>query len=194
MTGALANAINRHMTPQAFQRHADDWYVEPSWCWQALYSTVPPGTLEGTVLDPACGGGTGLEYCAASGITAMGSDIADRGAGIAGLDFLAPKYPLRADNIITNPPYRLTVEFAYQALMYAPNAVALLVPLPFLASQRRYELFSTTPVAHVVVLSRRPSMPPGGMGIKASGGKEDYVWIVWRHDHEGAPSIHWAKP
>ena len=190
MGGALANTLHRHVT-QDYERDERDWYVEPSWCWRALFETV---TITGTVLDPACGGGTGLEYCAANGIHAMGSDIVDRGAGIAGLDFLANGYPLRADNIISNPPYRLTVEFAYQALLYANRSVALLVPLPFLCSQRRYELFANTPVAHVVALSRRPSMPPGGRGIKVGGGKEDYCWIVWEHDHEGPVHMHWAKP
>lgn len=190
MGGALANTLHRHVT-QDYERDERDWYVEPSWCWRALFETV---TITGTVLDPACGGGTGLEFCAANGIHAMGSDIVDRGAGIAGLDFLANGYPLRADNIISNPPYRLTVEFAYQALLYANRSVALLVPLPFLCSQRRYELFANTPVAHVVALSRRPSMPPGGRGIKVGGGKEDYCWIVWEHDHEGPAHMRWAKP
>lgn len=190
MSGALANTINRHVT-QDYERDERDWYVEPSWCWRALFETV---TIEGTVLDPACGGGTGLEWCAANGVHALGSDIIDRGAGTWVGDFLAPKYPLRADNIICNPPYRLTVEFAYQALLYARCKVALLVPLPFLCSQRRYGLFTETPVAHVVVLSRRPSMPPGGQGIKATGGKEDYAWICWDHDVVDAPVIHWAKP
>ena len=189
--GALANAINRHVT-QDFERHADDWYVEPDWCWSALFNAVP---IKGTVLDPACGGGTGVKWCEANNIPAFGSDLVDRGAGIMTADFLSSSYPLVADNIVCNPPYKLTVEFAYQALQRARRRVALLVPLPFLCSQRRYELFANTPVSDVVILSRRPSMPPGGMGIKASGGKEDYCWIVWTIGHEGAPArIHWAKP
>jgi hypothetical protein len=190
MTAALENAINRHVTRE-FKRHADDWYVEPAWCWGALFSNV---RIEGTVLDPCCGGGTGLEYCAAHGINAIGSDLVDRGAGMVAADFLSREYPLIADNIVTNPPYRLTVEIAYQALHRARRKVALLVPLPFLCSQRRYELFSATPVSDVVILSRRPSMPPGDAGVRATGGKEDYCWVVWDHDVIGAPVIHWAKP
>jgi hypothetical protein len=193
MTAALDNAINRHGT-QDYEREALDWYVEPSWCWDVLHACAPV-LFTGSVLDPACGGGVGLSWCHAHGVTAMGTDVVDRGAVMAGVeDFLTPDYPYVADAVITNPPYRHMEAFALQALRVARQFVALLTPLPFLCSQRRHTLFTTTPVAGVIILSKRPSMPPGGQGITAKGGKEDYAWIIWRHGHEGLPVIHWAMP
>lgn len=193
MTALLANAINRHVT-QDYEREERDWYVEPAWCWDVLH-VAAPWLFEGSVLDPACGGGTGVEWCRAHGVWVRGSDLVDRGAGDAhGLDFLAPDYPFTSDAVITNPPYRHTVDFIHRALSIARVGVAVLVPLPTLCSQKRFHLFMGTPVHSVVVLSKRPSMPPGGQGIKATGGKEDYCWIIWRHGYEGAPCIHWAMP
>lgn len=189
---ALECAINRHRT-ERFQRERNDWYVEPAWCWSVLESTAP-WLFTGTVLDPCCGGGTGLEWCRARGIRAIGSDIVDRGAGACIADFLAPDYPWRAESVICNPPYKYAVEFAYKALEVAERSVALLVQLPFLASQRRFHLFAGTPVAGVIILSKRPSMPPGGVEAGPQGGKEDYCWIIWRHGYEGEPAIHWAMP
>lgn len=191
MTGpVVSQALYRHSTG-GYEREISDWYVEPAWCWDVLFDLVD---MSGTVLDPSCGGGTGLEWCRARGVHAIGSDIVDRGAGACVADFLAPDYPWTADNVICNPPYKLTVDFAHKALAVTRRRVALLVPLPFLCSQRRYPLFRDTPVSHVIVLSKRPSMPPGGRGIRASGGKEDFCWIVWTLGHEGAPALLWGKP
>lgn len=192
MTGALANAINRH-GGREYERERHDWYVEPSWCWDVLHATAP-WVFKGTVLDPACGGGTGVDWCRRHGIEATGSDVVDRGAADFVADFLAPAYTWPTDAVVSNPPYRHMEAFARKALTVARHSVALLVPLPFLGSQRRHELFNSTPVASVIILSKRPSMPPGGLGIKATGGKEDYAWCIWRHGHDGLPTIQWAMP
>lgn len=183
-------ALLRHKTGD-YGRHAEDWYVEPGWTWDVLFDKVP---FVGSALDPACGGGTGLDALRRHGFDPLGSDIVDRGCGAHIHDFLEPDYPLLADNVITNPPYKLAEAFAERALEIGAKSVALLVPLPFLASQRRHALFARTPVATVVILSRRPSMPPGGNVIEAKGGKEDYAWIVWRRWHRGPAAILWGMP
>lgn len=183
-------ALLRHRTGD-YERHAEDWYVEPAWCWDVLFDRI---AFYGTILDPACGGGTGLERSAAHGYLAIGSDIVDRGCGGQTFDFLAPDYPYRAENVVCNPPYRLAAEFARKGLQIGAKRVALLVPLPFLASQGRYSLFAESPVSHVVVLSKRPSMPPGGQEIAATGGKEDYCWVVWSRDRAARPVILWGMP
>lgn len=184
-------ALLRHRTGD-YERQAEDWYVEPAWCWEVLFDVVRfPG---GLILDPACGGGTGLERARARGYHAVGSDIVDRGCGACVADFLSPDYPLRDCAVATNPPYRLAEQFARRALEIEAPMVALLVPLPFLASQRRRPLFTTSPVSRVVVLSKRPSMPPGGLDLPPTGGKEDYCWVVWDRAHTEPPVISWGMP
>jgi hypothetical protein len=190
MTTAANKALLRHRTGD-YERHAEDWYVEPGWCWDVLFSNL---RFSGLVLDPACGGGVGLSRCREHGLDAIGSDIVDRGCGARIHDFLTEDYPLRANHVISNPPYKLAAEFARKALAIGARDVALLVPLPFLASQRRRTLFTHLPVRHVIVLSKRPSMPPGGGGVEAKGGKEDFCWCVWHRGQTGAPTILWGMP
>jgi hypothetical protein len=61
----------------------------------------------------------------------------------------------------------------------------VLAPLKWAASQGRYALFSRPEMERVVILSRRPSIPPGallqakGEGIR-KGGSIDFAWYLWR--------------
>ena len=67
------------------------------------------------------------------------------------------------ENIATNPPFRHAVKIIEHGLAHVADGgrVATLVPVNFLASQGRYSLFSRPETDAVLVLSRRPSMPPG---------------------------------
>lgn len=192
--------VKRHRD-RLYERESNDWYIEPAFCWQRLFELV---SFRGGLLDPAAGRGTSLEVARAFGYRAFGTDLVQRAPAIlGGFDFLDPDYRLMAPfwtpNIISNPPYNeQTVPFIRQALRLASYRVAMLVQSPFLYSQGRYELFTSTPVSHVIHFSRRPSMPPGDLLvdglIKAKGGKEDYCIVVWTKGWRVDPATLWAKP
>lgn len=158
-----------------FDRVEDDYYVEPAWCSEALIAAHP---FVGDVWDPACGSGTIPKAFVAAGYDARGSDLRERGAGPVRdflADDLAPEQ--RPYNIVTNPPYSTAVPFIRKAIGLAKADVAVLVRLDFLSSQRRMVLVNEA--AAIYVLSKRPSMPPGGSTAPARGGQHDYCWIVW---------------
>ncbi|MGQ9367712.1 hypothetical protein [Azospirillum sp. ST 5-10] len=196
------NALNRHGSA-AYEHDPHDWYVEEPWCTDELLRAVD---FAGTVLDPACGMGRIVEACRRHGLDAIGSDLVDRGYRHCTplVDFTLPgAWPAGSfDNVICNPPYysgKGSVAFVEAGLRVARRRVAALVPLPFLAGQRRHALYRRAwPVSHVLVLSRRPSMPPGRLLVEGSvtqkGGKEDYVWIVLTHGHGGPPVVDWLLP
>lgn len=193
------NAINRHKAG-GYEHDPHDWYVEEPWCADVLLDAVD---FEGTILDPACGGGRIVETCRRRGFDAVGSDLIDRGYAhcTPRIDFTLPGAwaPGSFDNIISNPPYysgKGPVAFIDAGLAVARRRVAALVALPFLAGQRRNPWFRALPVSHVLVLSRRPSMPPGHLlgSVAQKGGKEDYVWIVLTHGHTGRPVFDWLLP
>lgn len=178
-----------------YDRHGEDWYVEPAWCTELLIQAEP---FEGSVWDPACGKGNVVYEFHKRGHNVIATDIVNRGCWLLydTHDFLAPGPPrFEPDNIVTNPPYRLTEAFIYRALTIARHKVAMLTNLRFLASQGRYTLFTQTPVRRVHVLSSRPSMPPGDLletgERKAAGGSQDYCWIVWEQGYAGPPTINW---
>lgn len=156
-------------------RWPSDWYIEPSDCVHSLFDAV---AFDGAIYDPACGGGTIPGVARARGYEADGSDLVYRGYGRGGVDFLRDQ--TRRSNIVTNPPYRLAEEFAQHAIEVTDGRVAMVTRISFLNGQRRAQsLYDEHPPSMVLVLSKRPSMPPGGMNVPARGGTADYIWIVW---------------
>ena len=100
-----------------YPREENDFYPEPSWAVELLLGVEE---FKGTIWDPACGYGTIPKACIAHGLEAFGTDIADRGYGTKGQNFLAFRRGRvsRAENIITNPPYNLAEKFIDQALRF----------------------------------------------------------------------------
>lgn len=211
LKSALAPAVNaaaRHRPSRArAEKDPYDWYVEEPHAVHCLLDVLEElGCRPTGVLDPFAGMGTIPAACRERGIPARGSDVADRGcADVAGgIDFLGipPYAPGSADWIVTNPPYysgRGPVAALVPALRTARIGVAFLVNLPFLCSQGRHPFFHRHRPSDIVILSMRPSMPPGALlaarAVKQTSGKEDYCWIVWRHDAGRTGTVtHWRLP
>lgn len=73
------------------------------------------------------------------------------------------------------------------------------VPLKWAASQTRYALFSRPEMKRMIILSRRPSIPPGAL-LQAKGeairknGSIDFGWYLWRVGKtEAGAEIGWLK-
>lgn len=178
-----------------YPRVVGDFYVEPRW---AVDQLIGAETFTGTVHDPACGSGTIPSQFRSAGIPATGSDIVHREFGNGAVcDFFADATV--RDNIVANPPYKLAEEFARHALRMAGYKVALILPISFLESQRRDDLYERFPPARVLIFARRPSMPPGvmpdgnetrdahGAVIQPTGkgGMTPFAWFVWDHGYRG---------
>ncbi len=200
MKGGLKYRVARCNYP----RQPEEWYLDPVWCTELLLERETFGPL---VWDPACGRGAIPDVLAAAGYEVGASDLVDRGyRGLSFIhDFLAgalvdfePARRLigRAD-IVTNPPYgeaKTAVAFIERALELSARRVAAIVNSHFLYSEARYDHFTRKwPCARVYHLSSRPSMPPGGLGIKDTGGRYDYVWIVFDKDFTGEPVTRWLR-
>ena len=183
-----------------YARAGGDFYSEPQFAVDALFDHIE---LVGALHDPCCGLGTIPDVAMRRDIPATGADIADRANGRFDVrDFLTDTavYP----NIVCNPPYqnRQAPRFVQHALGHVQpgGSVAMLVPISFLASQQRYTLFVRPDTELVLILSRRPSLPPGellqerGEAIRGNG-STDFCWVAWRRGRtEGAPRIVWAAP
>ena len=99
--------------------------------------------------------------------------------------------------IAGNPPYKLAEEFMLKSLeILAPYGYCMfLLRLAFLASQRRYKLWTEqVSLQHIGVLSRRP----GYTGNGASDPKTEYAFYVFqkrREPRENAQAtLSWVKP
>jgi hypothetical protein len=188
MSLAATTGNSRH---SGYARAENDWYVEPSWAVEALLDVE---RFRGYTHDPACGCGTIPKAFRARDLEAGGSDIADRGFGDHKVDFLSPLWlHLSHDiqNIVTNPPFKLALDFVRKALEISDHKVAVLQRLAWLESRERGAFFESSPLARVYVFSRRVSMPPGGSDQPATGGSIPFAWYVWDKDHRGAPELRW---
>ncbi len=197
-------------------RHPEDYYTEPEWCSERLFATEH---FEGTIVDPSCGSGRIVlaarahrEKAAKIGdqrITkALGYDIVKRSkiCNEETEDFLTSDY--ETDNIVSNPPFGLCgksnkksknkVDFEYvkRALATAEKKVALLLPLSWMTGADKGHWLAHSPLAKVLVLTPRPSMPPGPVieaGIEPGGGEDDFAWFIWDHKHKGPPTLGWLN-
>lgn len=171
-----------------WDRHPQDWYVEPEWCSRRLFDAEP---FEGEIYDPSCGLGRIVMSAEAAGYITYGSDLVARwGRCIREIDFRSSLTP--ADNIVSNPPFGIADAYARHALKLARRKVALLLPTKWMNSSKRGAWLETTPLERVWLLAPRPSMPPGPVieaGIKPGNGTTDFAWFVWQHGHNGAPEI-----
>ncbi len=190
-------AAHRHKG--IYERDPLNYYVEEIGCTEALLDRV---RFFGPTLDPCAGSGNIVKACIARGIEIISSDIVHRRRGQSYQcdfsDWAMVKTVLPVpQNIISNPPYGrgIIMPIVRNMIGFAQHKVAILVQAPFLYSSERYELFQKYRPSLILHLSSRPSMPPGKMLeegiIKAVGGKEDYLWIVWERGAEPITLTDW---
>lgn len=195
----MADADKRREYSHIWARAQHEHYVEPEWCSKRLFDVEK---FEGGILDPCCGFGRIPEAAKAAGYHAIGSDIEDRTNGkyMRGLDFLSCDFPREilipqaggeCENIVCNPPFDLFPKFAMTALSWAPRKVAMIWLVRTLPAAR---WLRETPLTRILLLTPRPSMPPGHTitaGEKPGGGKQDFCWLIWDKQHIGPATIGW---
>ncbi len=163
-----------------------DYSPTPPWATRALCHHVMPavglvGKRFESVWEPACGEGHMAKILTEYSDIVIATDIFDYGYGQAPLDFLGELPPsMRADWIITNPPFRERAEqFALRALDLAQVGVAIFARLQWLETIGRYErLFRDQPPTLIAFFCERVNLcmgrwePDGGTATA-------YIWLVW---------------
>lgn len=169
-------------------RNDGDYYVESESCVHSLLDMV---TFNGEIHDGCCGSGIIPKVAIARGYQATGADLYNRGYGFGTCDFLLDD--TQRDNIVTNPPYNLAEKMFAHACLHARHKVAFLLRISFLAGPRRRDkLFSIHRPSEVVVLSKQPSMSPGGTDVPAKNGTADYIWLIHSKSYFGPTILTWA--
>lgn len=133
--------------------------------------------FRGLTWEPACGHGSIAKMIPGE---VMASDLADYGYGESGVDFLTTWRDV--DNVVTNPPFKLKVEFKRRALECARGKVAMLLPVGTLG----YEIDSGSPLKAIYVFRSKVHF------VNASW---KMAWYVWERGYSG-PTIRfeWVEP
>mgnify|MGYP002345484295 CR=1 FL=1 len=165
-----------------------DFYSTPEWCVRKL---LEHQDFEWPILEP-CSGSGAISKVLEEKYTVVSQDIRTDPSvyGERWVDFFAHtgKYP----TIVTNPPYFCAKDFILHALEIA-ETVCVLLKLQFLESVDRYDFFQNTPLSHIYVLSKRPTMYPDWEPEPKNGWTIAYAWYIWKQGYAGEPVIKWIK-
>ncbi len=109
-------------------RNKSDFYQTP---YSLTKELLKRERFKGTILEPACGEGAIVKVLEEFYNNIFYYDIKQ------GNDFLFETREF--DNIITNPPYSLFLEFILKAKKVAKNKIAMLLPLSYLHGKERLD-------------------------------------------------------
>lgn len=151
-------------------------------------------TFNHEVWEPCAGHHLMVDVLRDAGYQVLATDIAEYdGVQHGKMDFLNLEGTWDGD-IITNPPYGLSTEFAVKALeVVKPGAkVAMFLRLLFLEGNKRYEkLFKENPPKVIYVFMNRQVSDKNDEFDHGSA--VAYAWFVWEKGWQGNPEIKWIK-
>ncbi len=97
------------------------------------------------------------------------------------------------DWVITNPPFRLAVQFVHRAFAVGARNVAVLVRTAFLEGAARWKgLYKKQPPSFVAQFSERVPMVRGRCNRNATTATA-YCWLVWMEGADGT-QLTWIPP
>jgi hypothetical protein len=176
-------------------RPDSDFYQTPQIAVQKLLEAE---TFQHLVWEPACGKGAIVDVLEDAGHNVMASDLFEYPDIDAtfGVDFLTQLGTVTRTDIVTNPPFRLALEFAVKGLSLLKGTrgkLALLNRLAWLESAKRRPFFESSPLKSVWVFSNRLPMMhrPDWEGTKIATGTVAYAWFVWQDGYRGKPRVGW---
>lgn len=184
----MSNA-KRNSTAVMARRHepADslDYFPTPPWATRAFCEHVMPvlwpwpDAFAGAALEPACGEGHMAAALEEYFDGVIASDIHEYGFGEV-QDFLTGYQDLRAEWMITNPPFNRAEDFIRNGLSVATRGVAVLVRTAFLEGQGRFSnLFAQRPPQVIAQFVERVPMHRGRWEPNGSTATA-YCWLAWR--------------
>lgn len=140
-------------------REIDDFYPTPDYAVEELLKREKFNNLIG---EFACGEGHISKVLIKNGYEVYSSDLINRGYGEYPVDFLTYNKSFYGD-IITNPPYKMALDFVLQSKKIAKNKIAMFLKTVWLESADRYEMFQdkSFPLKTVYQFSKRVTLYKG---------------------------------
>jgi hypothetical protein len=163
VTATLANA-------GSVDRNSTDFYPTPGNVTTALLDCLNLDPAH-SIWEPAAGEGHMVKVLAARGHKVVATDL----YSYTYENFLDVA-ELRADWIITNPPFKLAEEFIRHAIGLRPQGVAMLLKSQYWHAASRLKLFQEHRPSFVFPLTWRPDFL---FGKKGAAPTMEVLWTVW---------------
>lgn len=164
------------------KRKINDFYPTPARCTRDILDRVK---FEGQVWEPCCGDGAISQILLDYGYDVKSSDLFDYGYGETGIDFL--KYMEPVDNIVTNPPYKITDKFLNHGLNLVRKKLVILHRLHILEGKtRRTKIYNRKHLEEIHVYTKRIDFATGG-----EGGMVCFARYVFNKEYQGQPTLYW---
>lgn len=150
--------------------------------------------FQGVFLEPCCGNGAISKVLESRGHIVISRDLYDWGYGEPFKDFLKEDI-IEVDNVITNPPFKYSLEFTIKALectKVKQGKVAMLNRLQWLEGVKRGAFFKNAPISKVLVFSRRvPRMNRFDYEGFQGTALLCFAWFIFDWKHSGEPKLGW---
>ena len=177
-------------------RSKADFYPTPISATTALLNNE---MFVGKIWEPACGKGDISKVFLLNGFEVYSTDLNDYGFGTPNMDYLDTEGMFgcshaKVDNIITNPPFNLALDFVLQAKIDAKHKIAMFLKTSFLEGVSRHNMFQDKkfPLKCIYQFSRRVNFGIYN-GTHKNGGMIPFAWFVWDMQYKGDPFIKWIK-
>lgn len=174
------------------EREQNDYYATDP---KAMELLLKHERFNNNIWEPACGEGNLSKVLKAHGYNVYSTDLIDRGYQDKQLDFLKGEYEFNGD-IITNPPYKYTIEFILNSLEAVPmgNKVAMFLKINYISGKKRYkEIYSKFPPYRVYVFTGRIACSKNNKHEGFKGAAMDHAWFIWEKGKLGPTELKWIE-
>lgn len=173
-------------------REVNDYYATDP---RAIEYLLKYESFNKNIWECACGEGNLSKVLKEHNYNVFSTDLIDRGYQDEILNFIESDNKWYGD-IITNPPFKYTIEFILKALNSVEfgSKIAFLLQLNHLSGVRRFkEIYSKFPPLKVYVFTGGMSCSKNNepKGFKSSG--ITYAWVIWEKGTIGPTELKWIK-
>ena len=176
-----------------YERETRDFYATDP---RTIDDLIKQENFCNNIWENACGNGHLSKRLEQNGFRVRSSDIIERDFPCEICDFLKNEEANVDMDIITNPPYSHSLEFAKKSIDIVADGhfVAMFLKITFLEGQKRANFFKKYPPKKVCVYSKRVQVARNGdpeMFKKSSAAC--YAWFIWQKKFVGDPIIKWIN-
>lgn len=173
-------------------REKHDYYATDP---KAIIKLLEYESFDKNIWECACGEGNLSKVLKEHGYRVYSTDLIDRGYQDELIDFINTDNKWFGD-IITNPPFKYSVEFILKALdsINKGNKVAMFMKLTYLKGKRRFnEIYSKYPPSKVYVFTGGIACSKNNTIEGYKHGIVPYAWFIWEKGKQGCTELKWIK-